>query len=74
MTPYANLSYFVLIGCILLPMMLTAWLRGRVGGGWIIGATVLFLVIQYTNLLWPPPAISSPSGSWVCGTALRHIT
>jgi membrane protein involved in D-alanine export len=67
MTPYANLSYFVLIGCILLPMMLTAWLRGRVGGGWIIGATLLFLVIQYTNLLsvGTGGAVQISPGVWV---------
>ncbi len=48
MTPYSNLSYFLLIFAILLPMMLSGR-KGRADGRWIIGATVLVLLVQYRN-------------------------
>jgi len=48
MTPYAELTYFILIGVILAPLML-AGQRGKADGRWIIGATVVMLVVQYQN-------------------------
>jgi membrane protein involved in D-alanine export len=48
MTPYSNLSYFLLIFAVLVPMMF-AGRKGHADGRWTIGATILVLLVQYRN-------------------------
>ena len=48
MTPYSSLSYFLLILVIMVPMAF-AGRKGRADWRWIVGATILMLLVQYRN-------------------------
>jgi len=48
MTPYAELTYFILIGLLLAPLLL-AGSRGKLDGRWTVAATVIVLLVQYRN-------------------------
>ena len=54
MTPYTDFTYFCLIGALLLPL-LWAGRRGRIGSHWIVFATVVVLLAQYSK----PIAVTS---------------
>jgi membrane protein involved in D-alanine export len=70
MTPYSHIDYFLIILAILLPMTV-AGARGRADGRWIVGATVLMLVLQYKTLMqitrhlhWPELVALLLFGLW----------
>lgn len=56
MTPYADLSYFLFILCIVCPMMI-AGARGHAGWRWTALATVVMLAVQYTTPLQIVPGL-----------------
>ena len=59
MTPYATLSYFAILAVVLVPMTV-AGARGKADGRWVVGATLLFLLLQYQKPLQLAPGIQIP--------------
>lgn len=50
MTPYADRGYFLIVLGIVIPMMI-AGARGRAGWGWIVGGTLVMLLVQNDSVL-----------------------
>ena len=63
MTPYASLTYFLIVVAVMLPMIV-AGARGKADGRWIIAATAVLLVVQYLKPLqlaqgiWMPELVA----------------
>lgn len=51
MTPYSSLSYFILLIVLAAPMLLRAQWGWSVEASWLVGATVVMLLVQYA-LAW----------------------
>lgn len=59
MTPYSNISYFLLVFLVVIPMVIAGW-RGRADGKWIVLATVVMLLVQYSNVMQVTPHLHWP--------------